>query len=240
MKIAIVDDKKMEAEMLVDICRAFAADNQLVSDFYYFESSQEFLDSFERSLYHIIFLDIYMEEMRGMEVAKLVRQEDSSGLLVVLTASSEHMSEAFSFHAFEYVVKPVTKERIYQVLTDALELLPPTEQYISFVSKRQNVQLPVQEFLYAVSSGHYVDISSEKNGSYRSRMNFYDFMKLLEGDERFLEINRGIVVNLDHVETVDESRCIMKNGGSFPVKVRERTMIRQQWQKYQMDQRRGS
>ena len=234
MKIAIVDDNRQEAGLLMNICQTYAAENQTIFDLHYFESGQTLFESFERSLYDIIFLDICMEDMNGIEIAKKIRQQDSAGLLVALTDGTEHMSEAFSFHAFEYMVKPVTRERIYQVLSDAIQTFPSMEHIISFISKRQTVQFPVSDLMYAVSSGHYVDIMSNESGMYRSRMNFNDFLKLLNGESSFLEINRGIVVNLDYVENVDENRCIIQNGSSFPVKVRERASIRQQWQNYQL------
>ena len=238
MRIAIIDDNKLEAEMLMDFCRSYAAENQMILDLQFFESSIQFLESFERNLYEIIFLNLAMEQMQGIETAKKIRQEDSSGLLVALMTSTEHMPEAFSFHAFEYVLKPVSQERIFQVLTDAAQALPASEHYINFASKRQSIKLPASELMYAVSAGHYVDITCKDGTIYHSRMNFNSFLSLLQmEEERFLEINRGIVVNLAYVENVDENRCLMANGISFPVKVRERTVIRQQWQSYRQEQR---
>lgn len=59
-----------------------------------------------------------MKHLSGVDTAKRMRADDSGCILVFLTSSMDFMPDAFSCHAFEYIVKPFTEERIFQVLED--------------------------------------------------------------------------------------------------------------------------
>ena len=85
----------------------------------------------------MVFMDIYMDGMDGVSAAARMRERDKNCLLVFLTSSAEFMPEAFSCHAFEYVTKPFSGERIAAVLRDALKVLPDTARYIEIQSDRK-------------------------------------------------------------------------------------------------------
>ena len=61
--------------------------------------------------------------------------------------------------------------------------------------------------------------------TYRTRMTMNEFLKLTDNDERFIPVNRGVVLNADYIERIDGSLCIMGNGTRFSIKVREKSII---------------
>ena len=109
MKIAIVDDEPIFLDKMVQICRDFCEEHRIQTDIASFISGESFLGQFEKNKFSIVFMDIYMEEMSGITVALKMRQKDNFCILVFLTSSSEFMPDAFSCHAFEYIVKPISK-----------------------------------------------------------------------------------------------------------------------------------
>ncbi|MDE5621052.1 MAG: LytTR family DNA-binding domain-containing protein [Ruminococcus sp.] len=232
MLIAIVDDISAESDEIKEILHSIAVKQCMTSDISYFESGELFLNDFKNNAFDIIFMDIYMNGITGMETAKEIRRTDKHCLLIFLTTSMEHMLEAFSCNDFEYIQKPVNEERVIMVITNALHILPTETQYIKFTSNRQTVRLLYSDFVATVSADHYLNITDCNNKIYKIRQTLSEFTKSLEKDSRFLQINKGIVVNMNHIFSIEDNTCTMKNGQTFPVKVRDSLKIKKIWCQY--------
>ena len=104
-------------------------------------------------------MDIYMEKMDGITAALKMREQDNSCLLIFLTSSADFMPDAFSCHAFEYIVKPFSEERVAKVLEDAMSILLPYPKYMEINSNRRIIPVFYRDIISAVTDGHYLDIS---------------------------------------------------------------------------------
>lgn len=96
-----------------------------------FCSAGDFLEAFSGGSFDLVFMDIYMEGMDGVAAALEMRKSDSGCLLVFLTSSTDFMPDAFSCHAFEYVTKPFSEKRIFDVLADAVKVLPQEQKCLT-------------------------------------------------------------------------------------------------------------
>ena len=85
--------------------------------------------------------------------------------------------------------------------------------------------LSVKEIVSIESDAHYLNISVVSGMIYRTRMTINNFLQLTENDQRFITVNRGIVLNADYVENIEGTLCVMGNGTRFPIKVREKSDI---------------
>lgn len=236
MNIAVVDDSKESAQHIKKILNNFADANGIDINVELFNSGEEFLSFFKPNTIQIIFMDIYMDKMSGVDVSKAIRKTDNVCLIIFLTTSLEHMTDAFACHAFEYVVKPAYEERIYKVMSDALEVIPSVSKYIEFVSKRRNVKLLLCDIVSSVSNGHYLNICDKNNDIYPVRMTLSKFIELTKNDPRFLTVNKGILINMDYIKSIEKNNCILTDGQIFPIKVRECALIEQKWQDYNFEQ----
>lgn len=240
MRIAIVDDLEEEAVFMKKLLYSFADETDLSFDISCFINGREFLAAFERNRFDVVFMDIYMDGMTGVETAEILRKRDIRSILIFLTTSTEHMPEAFSCHAFEYIQKPADYERVRTVMTDVMDLFSETPLYMEFISNRQSVRLLYSDFAAAVSSDHYIEITDISGNVYKTRMKLSDFTEPLLGDSRFLQINKGILVNMDWIVMFEENVCIMQNGLKLPVKVRDRIQIEKIWLSYSFDKIRAA
>lgn len=232
MRIAVVDDISSESDSMKRILHQVAKRKHMTFDISCFESGESFLNDFENGSFDVIFMDIYMNGISGVDTAKEIRRKDRHCLLIFLTSSTEHMPEAFSCHAFEYIQKPVNEVRVMQVITDVLDILPSETKYMEFKSSRQTVRLLYSDFAAVVSADHYLNITDINNNTYKIRQTFSEFVKPLESDSRFLQINKGIIVNMDCIATIEDNVCILKNGQILPLKVRDGLKIREIWLQY--------
>lgn len=235
MRIAIVEDVTQEAVELEAILKSFSEKRRTAFEISIFSSGEEFLDTSNKDDHNVIFMDIYMNGMTGVETAKRLRQRDKHCILIFLTSSSEHMPDAFSCHAFEYIQKPINEERVIQVMNDALDIMPTEMQYMEFTSNRQIVRVFLDEIVSAVTDAHYLNITLTSGKNLRCRMTMPEFMKKTDADPRFISINKGIAVNAERILEFENNCCIMENGSKFPVRVRDNAGVEQMVMNYNFE-----
>ncbi|MCM1382225.1 MAG: LytTR family DNA-binding domain-containing protein [Muribaculaceae bacterium] len=234
MRIAVVDDEKDYIGEISEICRKFGADNGLDIAVSEFSDGESFLRSLESGGYSVVFMDVYMGRMSGTETACKLRERDRSCVLIFLTSSGEHMPEAFSCHAFEYIRKPFDERRVADVLADALKILPSQEKYIDVYSGKQTVRLPLDGIVCAITDAHYLNIETADGRTIRCRMTVSQFAEQTN-DPRFISVNKGITVNADHIVDFDNNCCIADNGARIPMRVRDRVKTEQSVRNYNFE-----
>lgn len=239
MKIAIVDDEKEDAGRLAGFCRAWAQQKQVSLELVHFGGGEELLDSAQRNTMQLVFMDIYMQGLNGIETARRLRAEDNGCLLVFLTSSREHMPEAFPCHAFDYLVKPALESMVRRVLDEAAAQLKELNRYLQLPTGKATVPVLYGELTAAVADKNYVYVYTSAEPPLRCRMTFGVLEEALAADSRFLTINRGVLVNMDQVRTLQDGRCLMKDGTAYPIRVRDNKLIEQQLQNYRFELRRA-
>ena len=234
MNIAIVDDLSSESDALRNILNEYAAINRLTFAIDIFPSGEDFLRNFSPFSYAVIFMDIYMTGMTGVETAKKVRESDRDTLLVFLTTSGDHRADAFSIHAYDYIEKPTKKDKLFRVMDDILQNHTTLfSDKLSFIADGQDYALPYPDILSVVTAQHnYLEIADRFGNTYQPRMTFSTILKELDKDSRFLQINRNILVNLEQIEALKDGMCLLKNGASFPIHSKKTKEIEQKWQNF--------
>ncbi len=239
MRIAIVDDEESCREELTRQLLAFGEERRRRLDPVPFPSAEAFFQALGQERFPMVFMDVFMEGMDGVAAAAKLRETDKRCLLIFLTSSEEFRPDALFVHAFEYIVKPFSPDRVAAVLEDALAVLQPEAEYIEVVSGRKTVPLPLEDILSAVTDAHYVDIALADGSAVRSRMTIQEFLALTRGDPRFITVNKGIVLNADRVVQTEGNCCVMENGARFPIRVRDRAQVERAVDNYRCSQIRG-
>lgn len=126
MRVAIVDDLRSDSAALSELLTARLPSSVFVD---VYDSGERFLDSTLK--YDLIFLDIVMEGLDGIETARRLRKRDMDCLVVFLTSSSEYAWDAFPVHPFDYLLKPVDEKRLEQVLCEAKRALERKERMLA-------------------------------------------------------------------------------------------------------------
>ena len=208
----------MQLKMMVEKLAKIKAVHILVDEF---SGGQEFIDALSEKRYDIVFMDIYMPGMDGIETAKTLRRRTERTFLIFLTASDGHYPDAFSLHAFDYVTKPFTMERIDQVLTEILEHTPLDTAFIKISNAGKDERVKLKNIVSVTTDGHYLEIKKDDGVTKRARLTSGEFLEMTGSDKRFVIINRGIIVNMDYLNLIEGTEAYMSDGSTYPVSTRK-------------------
>ena len=121
MKIAVCDDNLNELELIRTLLDIYKSDSIQTFTVKCFESSVELASTLRFEKFDIYILDIIMPVMDGLTLAKEIRTFDKAAPIIFLTASPEFAVDSYTVKAFNYLLKPVVKERLYSTLDDIIE-----------------------------------------------------------------------------------------------------------------------
>lgn len=236
MDIAVVDDDRADADLLIQFLYDYRKQYSFDITVTYFSSGEDFLASVYKNEkdYMIIFLDIFMEKIDGLETARRLWERDSHCLTVFLTSSQEYIWQAAQLHFFDYIDKQyLIQERVFKVISDARKKLSLTREYLDFTSGSRQVHLPMEKIQYILSDNNYTIFGMRQGEEYHYRIPFSNVLKLIDGIDYFLNCNRGIVLNMNDILREETDVYIMKNGQRFPIRKLNRTSIRHIYHSYQ-------
>ncbi|MCR5763798.1 MAG: LytTR family DNA-binding domain-containing protein [Treponema sp.] len=227
MSIAVIDDDEVDRTLLETLIQKSAQTLDINLNLSVFSDGQLFLESAESAKYDIVFMDIFMKGSDGIETAKQYRNINLQTFIVFLTASPEHRQSAFSVHAFDYIEKPVRESAIIRVLNDIKRVSPMDQQpTLTLTAHKQDFTFLYSDIQYVISDSNYIKIYTKQE--LRFRKNFSETEGQLLQDSRFFALNRGIIINLDWVDSVDEdySSCTMKSNIKFPIARRKAALFK--------------
>lgn len=238
VKVAIIDDEPIYIDEMIKLCRKFESAGRETVTVASFSGGQAFLDVFQPDAYQVVFLDIFMDGMGGIETARRLREMDTHCFLVFLTSSDEFMPDAFSLHAFDYIVKPVSEEKVFRVLADVCAHLPELPPFLEITSGRQTIPLLLTDIVSVVSDAHYLNIQVKSGECFRCRMTVSRFLALAGNDPRFLAANRGVLINADYIRSIDGQRgvCTLTDGSVLPIRLRESQRLENALRQYHFSQ----
>ncbi len=232
--IAIADDSREDRERLRDgITEIFRDDSEHTLTLRLFDSGEALLRSYRPGMFTLVFLDILMDGMNGIELSRRLRERDAELLIVFLTSSPEFAFDAFPIHPFDYLVKPCGREQLERVIREMLRTVHRDGKVISVRAAYTTYQIPVSSIYSVVALGHSVELRAGDR-TVRSIMTFTELKDLLYTEPRFLECNRGVMVNMDHVESVNEGTLRLTDGSSYALRTRGRAELISQFTQYQI------
>ncbi len=197
MKIAICDDSEEIRLEIAELIKEQRPEAEVTQ----FSSGEGILCSPEK--YDIVFLDIAMGGISGLEAARRLRERqekngDKKSIIIFITAFKEHMSEAFDVNAFHYLIKPPDKEKLAHVFRRALKEASFAESaeciVIKSFGKQQKLFL---HDIYYIESCNKKTIYHTKNGIYEAYGKMEELEAKLGGG--FYRCHRCFLVNMENI-----------------------------------------
>ena len=222
IKFAICDDEPQMAREIADQLAGYMKETDCDYSVDCFSSGHALLKSSDE--FDVIFLDIQMERPDGIETAALLRRRESRSLLIFVTVLKDRVFDVFTLEAFDYLLKPLDRDRFRRTMDRALRWLERDAAKNLVIQRGSGCQVvPLSDILYCEVLGRKIFIH-KKDGIV---LDYYDRLEDLEQrvDSRFFKCHRSYLVNLDHVGGCQDGQVLLSQGERIPVsRLREREL----------------
>ena len=230
MKIAVIDDSAEDRKLLAEKIQNFCLRESLIYEIRSFSSGNEFLLA-SREDWDIIFLDIFMNEIDGMTVARTLRGNNVSSLIVFTTSSRDYAIESYDVRAFHYLVKPIEQDKLDEVLRLSEKSIRSRNHYIEVKEGRIMSRILIRDIMYTDYYNHYIQIHTPGR-MIKTYMSFAEFSPLLLKYKQFLSPYRNCMINMDYVQQMDDHDFLMKDQVQIPINRARKSEIRQAYADY--------
>lgn len=227
MRIAICDDEQKSWEQLITALHGWDPTRQPEC---FSDGASLLRAAQEKEYFDIVFLDIYMPGENGVDIAgELQRLSPKTGIVFV-TTSREHAVDAFSLHALHYLVKPVTTEGVVEAFRRLTQLKSRQRPTITLTVGHDSHTVYLDEISYIQSINHATEVFLTRGRQIKVWMPLNELESRL--GEAFLKINRGTIVNMEQIEQMGTSSCMLRDGTRLDFTRRERGTIRAAYDNY--------
>ena len=241
MRIAIVDDLSADAGKLMGFICRWAQEQGifLVPAPAVFESGETLLAGFAPNTFDVVFLDIYMSGMTGMEAAEKIREQDNICQLIFTTTTREFAVDSYDVAAAFYLVKPYSYEKLAQALTRCGAEILEQSQCVMVPGAAGQQPLPLHRITHTEYCRRCVEVHLTSGEKLTVPMRQADFAALLLAYPYFCDCTRGVLVNLEQAENLLADRFLLKNGTAVPVSRLKYREVREQFLAFTYAQMRG-
>lgn len=213
-RAAICDDSTADTGFVEEILKAWAAERQVDLTVETFHSAESFLFRYaEEKNFDVLLLDIEMGAMDGVTMAKRVRQDNETVQIVFITGYSDYIAEGYEVAALHYLMKPVSREKLFSVLDRALEKGRQNERCLNLELSGEMVRLPFYEIRYLDVLKNYVTVHAKQDYTVKRSLSEFE----AELDERFCRVGRGMILNLRMVRRVTKKEVLLSDGTVLPL-----------------------
>lgn len=208
-KIGICDDSSADREYIKRLVEAWAGRAEHTVQISVFDSSESFLFHYEdEKSYDILLLDVEMEEMDGISLAKRIRKESELVQIIFITGYTDYIAEGYEVSALHYLVKPVKEEKLFQVLDRAGAKIKNNEKVLHIETSGKLVRVPLYQIRFVQVQQNYVTIYAQENITVKKTLS--ELAQML--DERFFKVGRSCIVNLTMVNRVTRTDIVLSDG----------------------------
>ncbi len=233
MKIGLCDDQEIVLRELWKVVAEYLKKAENDSEIVAFLDGEKMLA--RAAEFQIVFLDIEMPKMDGIELGKRIREKNPECRIIMATGMQERFKEAFMIQAMRFVTKPFRKEEVWEALEATIKSITPTK-WIEAYYLRKEYRVAERDIRYIVAYDSSVEIVT-KTKTLRKDCSLESLEKVLD-EHRFMRVNRTLIVNFNQIKEADGS-IFMFEGEKLKVSRRKQKDFWDRYMEYDLRYREG-
>lgn len=215
INVAIVEDNNIEASQLAGYLERYQKEHNFKMDIIHFKDADSFLINYRQG-YDIIFMDIELPNINGMDAAVKIREYDKKVFLIFVTNMAQFAVKGYQVDALDYIIKPATYQSFVFSLEKALRLIRLNDDTIITVPQSDGIRRIFSRDVI------YIEVADHKLSYHTEREIIYGFGSLSALEERlkaehFMRCNSCYLINPKYIESVSGYTVRMKNGDSLKI-----------------------
>ena len=214
LRCAIVEDSPRELEHLKECLARYSAERDIPLETTVFGDAASFLEHY-RADYDIVFMDIELPGINGMEAARRLREIDRQVILIFVTNMAQFAVKGYEVDALDYIIKPAQYGPLSIKLDRAAQRWRAAAESVMVALPTGTQRLLLWEIYYIEVQGHKLTYHTEK-GQLPGTGTLQDAEQRLHG-KGFLRCNKCYLVNQKHIQTVTGSDVVLSNGEKLQI-----------------------
>lgn len=240
LKIAICDDINEVCVQTEDILDRICRNNGIKSEIEIFYSGISLKKQFDNgSYYDVIFLDIEMDGMNGIEVSKYLRDQlnNDSMQIVFISGKKDYAIDLFDYDPIVFLLKPLDENKIEKAFNKLVKKLNLHADAFEYKVGHYSNKVAKKDIVYLESNGRVIQINyylgEEKTDSFYGTID--GLKNQLKEQDGFLQINKGVIINSLHIKEYLYDHVVMNTGRSLHIAQPRRKHIRELQLKYELE-----
>lgn len=224
MKIAVCEDRRADREALCAYIQNYCETHCYTCDVSAYETGEGLLNAFSPGAFHLLFLDIFLPGISGMELARKIRLSDADCMLVFITDSPDFTMDGFLVQAAGYVVKPISRAKMAGAMHACRFEFEKNSRTIEVPQNGGNVLVSIADLLY-VEVYNKESVLHMKRGTMKTRLPL-ETVEARLGGSPFLRCHRSYIINMNYVDDMREDCFLMRGGDTVPMRKNGRKEVR--------------
>ena len=229
LKIAVCDDNAADRAQIILFLSQYLDEENLCAHIDEYTSGEGFLAG-ATAQYALVFLDIFMDGINGMETAKKLIQENSQVQIIFNSTSGEFAAESYEVAALYYLVKPLEKEKLWPVLDKFFQCWYAVRM-LTVKTGRTEEDVYLSDILFAEAHGKK-SILHTKRGDLEASASLSELQAILPPSE-FVRPIRYALVSVREIVKIPSHMLILSNGAEIPVSRSQRDAMKKAFADYQ-------
>ena len=215
-KVALCEDEQVFSDAQEKACRAVLDKLNIEHQIDLYASGEDFLAAFteRQKRYDLILLDIIMDGMNGMELARTIRESDREAEIIFITSSREYVFEGYDVNALHYLIKPLDEPALERLIraayTDNFQ-----DSFFVFKSGGLNQRVAVKDIVSLETVGRKVEIILVDSTLHYSGKLTELLKELPQGC--FVRCHQAFAVNIGNIRELTRFEAIAQNGKKIPI-----------------------
>ncbi len=234
-KIAICDDELSQTKIISEHLARFSVKTDIEFNVERYTNGRELLKKYynERSPFDILFLDVEMPGMNGIEVAEKIRAvPDRNVMIAFITSYPEYMQESFDVQASQYLSKPVSYELFEEKLKKMLAYIGELETNITVISQKSGETILYLDDIVCIETDKKTNlVVITANGEIVIKGKLAEYENEL-ADKYFISVHRSCLANMRYIKKFNADTLEFSTGKTVPVSRRRLAEIKEAFSKY--------
>ena len=239
LQLAICDDNIDELTNMVHLIDQYRLSKNLDCEYAVFHNGFELISALEKGKrFDLYFLDIIMPGFTGIDAAKGIREFDKTAPILFFTSSPDFALESYSVKAVNYVLKPITKDKLFIILDDVLEHVKAEEKKDAIIVKsNEGIQrILISNLVFAEVIGRYVLYHLRSGKVVECAESFSSVCDTLLKFGCFVRTHRSYIVNMQYVDMIENNKVTLQTLSSVPIAQGKAREVKEQYLAYQMEE----
>lgn len=231
--IAICDDDAAQIQYIENILKDWAADKDMEVQTDSYAGAEAFLFAYPEKPCDLLLLDIEMGTVSGMELAKQLRRKGDLLPIIFITGFSEYMSEGYDVEALHYLLKPVDKNKLYEVLDKYVSRKLARADEILVRNHEETTHIRTDSIMSIEAFGRMAELTLSDGRVVTSE----DGLKSFENLQGVIHCHRSYMVNLKFVKSIGKTAVMLDSGAEVPLSRRMYREVNQAFISYYRGER---